>query len=68
MALNPWQALRRWRKFRARVREEIGFIIERHGVQAREAVLRELSQQGLSPRRAKILKAAARALQTYRVG
>jgi hypothetical protein len=64
MPLNPFDALRRWRRFRARVREEVGFIIERHGPQALDATLQELNKPDLSPRRAKILKAAAKTLKT----
>ena len=64
MVINPLNMLKRARKFRARVREEVGFILERHGSRAREAALEELNRPGLSPARAKVLEAAVRSLKT----
>ena len=63
MAVGPVGRIKDWFKFRETVREEIGFLIERHGQHAAKAALEELKTGRVSSRRAKVLQAAARQLQ-----
>ncbi len=63
MALYPFDRLQNWLKFRSRVREEVGFLIERHGANAAQAALDEVRTSTLSPRRVKLLRAAAQRLK-----
>jgi hypothetical protein len=63
MALPSLKSLQAWLRFRAAVREEIGYLIERHGVCAAEAGAMEANRPGLHPRRVKILKEAVRRLK-----
>lgn len=63
MAVGFLSPVRAWLKFRAQVKEEIGFLIERYGARAPEAALEELKRPGLALRRARVLQAAARQLQ-----
>jgi hypothetical protein len=54
------------RKISARVKEEIGFIVERHGDGALAKVESQLADPALSPRQRKFLEAVRRALAAPR--
>ncbi len=62
MAIYPVRLLRRWRAFDAEVREEVNYLIERHGANASTHVREQLARRDLSEEQRRRLQAAAREL------
>ncbi len=64
MAFGLSKAYRDWARFRAEVREEINFLIERHGADAQKAALDALNKPDINPRRRRVMEAASRLLKS----
>lgn len=62
MALDPVRMIRRWRSFRAEVTEEVGFLIERHGADARKVAEQRLASKAVGRDEKRLLTAALRRL------